>query len=217
MLPGTPPTTLLGTATGGGASSSFIILTLVGILLGVRSSPFVISLMTFTTLAAGAAGACGAGVVVAFLETCCCLGSTSVNHNGIRIRKLRNPHCSSNEISFANVLRLRCPLLASSRLSSNRAFSPPRKQRRQRLRTLYLRLILRAQQLHAYSCAFLRPRAIRIAHINEQTACQSGKLLSSYFILRRRRSIRCISGHFRAVPQSGQAGSHLALLSRVAG
>src|SRR5579872_7500111 len=63
--PGTPPTTPAEAMTGGGASSSLIISTFLGILVGVRSSPFTMSvcttLTTFTTAAAGGGGGGGGG------------------------------------------------------------------------------------------------------------------------------------------------------------
>ena len=57
--PGTPPTTPPVTFNDGGASSSLIIWTLFGILSGVRSFPFMMSLVGFTTLAVGDAGGRG--------------------------------------------------------------------------------------------------------------------------------------------------------------
>ena len=49
--PGTPPTTPADAMAGGGASSSLIICTFLGILVGVRSSPLTISVwICFTTL-----------------------------------------------------------------------------------------------------------------------------------------------------------------------
>src|ERR671938_577727 len=60
--PGTPPTTPVVAATGGGASSSLIICTFLGIFVGVRSSPFTISVwICFTTLTGAAAGGGGGG------------------------------------------------------------------------------------------------------------------------------------------------------------
>ncbi len=60
--PGTPPTTPVEAMTGGGASSSLIIWTFLGILVGVRSSPLTISVwMTFTILTGAAAGGGGGG------------------------------------------------------------------------------------------------------------------------------------------------------------
>src|SRR5260370_40128997 len=90
--PGTPPTTPPVVATGGGASSSLIIWTFDGILLGVRSRPFAILLVTFTTFGMGgvdaAGGGGGGGGGGASRKTRkCCLGSKWVNHNGRQSRR----------------------------------------------------------------------------------------------------------------------------------
>src|SRR5258708_21600517 len=86
--PGPPPTTPPIVATGGGASSSLIIRTFDGILLGVRSLPFAILLVTFTTFAADGVDAAGGGGGAASTRLRnCCLGSTSVAHNGSTSRR----------------------------------------------------------------------------------------------------------------------------------
>src|ERR1051326_6220878 len=58
--PGTPPTTP-ATLVDGGASSSLMMATFCGILVGVRSSPLMMSLWTLTTLIGAAAGGGGGG------------------------------------------------------------------------------------------------------------------------------------------------------------
>src|SRR5258708_8495425 len=126
--PGTPPTTPPIVATGGGASSSLIIWTFDGILLGVRSLPFAILLVTFTTFAAdgvdaaGGGGGGGGGGASRRLSNCC-LGSTSVNHNGSKSRRPIRNNCKTNERRVDHVLLLRCAPLESSRLTSNRTLS----------------------------------------------------------------------------------------------
>jgi len=78
--PATPPTdSAYNTALGGGASSSLIILMTCGILLGVRSSPFTISLMRLTcSIWGGAGGGGGGGGGGATRKPrSCCLGSAS--------------------------------------------------------------------------------------------------------------------------------------------
>src|SRR6266481_6558892 len=126
--PGTPPTTPPVIATGGGASSSLIIWTLDGILLGVRSRPYAILLVTFTTFAAdgvdaaGGGGGGGGGGASRRVSNCC-LGSTSVNHNGSKSRRPIRNNCKTNEKIVDHVLLLRCATLESSRLSSNRTWS----------------------------------------------------------------------------------------------
>src|SRR5260370_6607783 len=126
--PGTPPTTPPVVATGGGASSSLIIWTFAGILLGVRSRPFSMLVVTFTTFGAGgleaaAGGGGGGGGGAARRVTNCSFGNTSVNHNGSKSRKAMKKICKANERPVAQVLLLRCPMVESSRLSSNRAMS----------------------------------------------------------------------------------------------
>src|SRR5467141_1532231 len=126
--PVTPPTTPPFVATGGGASSSLIIWTFDGILLGVRSHPFAILLVTFTTFAAdgvdaaGGGGGGGGGGASRKVSNCC-LGSTSVNHNGSKSKRPIRNNCKTNERRVARVLLLRCATPESSRLSSNRTLS----------------------------------------------------------------------------------------------
>src|SRR6266481_4346897 len=123
--PGTPPTTPPVVAIGGGASSSLIIWTLDGILLGVRSRPYAILLVTFTTFAAdgvdatGGGGGGGGGGASRRVSNCC-LGSTSVNHNGSKSRRPIRNNCKTNERRGAPVLRCGCATLGSSALTSNR-------------------------------------------------------------------------------------------------
>src|SRR6266478_4477148 len=123
--PGTPPTTPPVVTTGGGASSSLIIWTFAGILLGVRSRPFAMLLVTFTTFAAdgvdaaGGGGGGGGGGASRKMSNCC-LGSTSVNHNGSKRRRPIRKNCKTNESRVDHVLLFRCATLESSRLSSNR-------------------------------------------------------------------------------------------------
>src|SRR5260370_5479072 len=126
--PGTPPTTPPVIATGGGASSSLIIWTLDGILLGVRSRPFAILLVTFTTFAAdgvdaAGGGGGGGGGGASRRVTNCCLGSTSVNHNGSKSRRPIRNNCKTNDRRVDHVLLLRCATLESSRVTSNRTLS----------------------------------------------------------------------------------------------
>src|ERR1700746_1415280 len=128
MPPGTPPTTPPAVTSGGGASSSLIIWTFAGILLGVRSRPFAMLLVTFTTFGVGgvdaAGGGGGGGGGGAFRKTSNCgLGSTSVNHNGSKSRRPIRDNCKTNEIRVGHVLLLRCAALESSRMSSNRTLS----------------------------------------------------------------------------------------------
>src|ERR1700756_52799 len=124
--PGTPPTTP-PVIVGGGTSSSLIIWTFAGILLGARSRPYAMLLATFTTLgrdavdAAGGGGGGGGGGTISKV-TNCSLGSTSVNHNGSKSKKPITRHCKINEKTVDHVLLLR-PTVESSKLSSNRAFS----------------------------------------------------------------------------------------------
>src|SRR5215467_77804 len=85
--PSTPPTTPPTTPVlGGGASSSVIIETFLGILLGVRSSPFTISLTrgtVFTTGAGGGGGGGGGGgATIAAISNR--VGRPSVMINGIK-------------------------------------------------------------------------------------------------------------------------------------
>src|SRR4029077_4079050 len=123
--PGTPPTTPPVIATGGGASSSLIIWTLDGIRLGVRSRPFAILLVNFTTFAAdgvdaaGGGGGGGGGGASSRVSNCC-FGSTSVNHNGSKIRRPIRNNSKTSDRTVAHVLLLRCAALESSRLASNR-------------------------------------------------------------------------------------------------
>src|SRR5438874_9143905 len=77
--PGTPPATPPIIPVEGGASSSLIIFTFSGILVGVRRAPFSISvsiLVTFTTAAGGGGGGGGGGATKKVVIIC--EGSASV-------------------------------------------------------------------------------------------------------------------------------------------
>src|SRR4051812_36210309 len=84
--PGTPPTTPVAII-GGGASSSLIIWTLSGILVGVRNWPLIMSVCTCFTTCTGAAagggggGGGGGGATSSVADNA--FGSASVNNNGI--------------------------------------------------------------------------------------------------------------------------------------
>src|SRR5215467_1706875 len=99
--PGTPPTTPPAAIVGGGVSSSLIICTFSGILVGVRSCPFMMSLCTvFTTLtgaAAGGGGGGGGGGGATKKVINCCLGRASVNRSGINTRIITRNICKMND------------------------------------------------------------------------------------------------------------------------
>src|SRR5260370_33796433 len=84
-------------------------------------------LVTFTTFGDGvdaAGGGGGGGGGGASRKTSnCCLGSTSVNHNGSKSSRPITSNCKTNEITVGHVRRLRCAALESSRMSSNRTLS----------------------------------------------------------------------------------------------
>src|SRR5271157_4538145 len=99
MPPGTPPGTPPAPRSGG-ASSSLIIWTLLGILVGWRNSPLTISLCIFTTLiaaAAGGGGGGGGGGGATRKVINCVLGNASVYIRGIRIRMQMRKTCRANE------------------------------------------------------------------------------------------------------------------------
>src|SRR5258708_8236231 len=80
--------------------------------------------VTFTTFGAGGLeAAAGGGGGATRRVTNCSFGNTSVNHNGSKSRKAMKKICKANERPVAQVLLLRCPMVESSRLSSNRAMS----------------------------------------------------------------------------------------------
>jgi hypothetical protein len=84
--------------------------------------------VTFTTFTAGgldAAGGGGGGGGGGAIKkvTNCSFGNTSVNHSGSKSRKAMKKICKANESPVAQVLLLRCPMVESSRLSSNRGLS----------------------------------------------------------------------------------------------
>src|SRR5215469_4666674 len=98
--PGTPPTTPPADMSGGGASSSLIICTFSGILVGVRSWPLMRSLctclITRTGAAAGGGGGGGGGGATRNVINCV-FGSASVKINGIRTRTPTKTTCRTNE------------------------------------------------------------------------------------------------------------------------
>src|SRR5579863_9075224 len=116
--PGTPPTT--PEVIGGGASSSLIISTFLGILVGVRSCPFTMSVctcLTICTSAGGGGGGGGGGATSAIIN--CALGKASVNSSGIRTMKPIIPTCTKKEnIVVAPLLVFNFPP-DSIKLSSN--------------------------------------------------------------------------------------------------
>src|SRR6476661_7398476 len=96
--PGTPPITPPTTPDiGGGASSSLIISTFLGILVGVRSWLLTTSvsttLMTLTGAAGGGGGGGGGGAARNVMVIA--LGSASVNISGIRIMMMMIPTCKT--------------------------------------------------------------------------------------------------------------------------
>src|SRR5256885_16126670 len=102
--PGTPPTTPAEAITGGGASSSLIIFTLLGILVGVRSSPFTMSVwICFTTLTGAAAGGGGGGGGggATSMNIVVPLGSASANIPGIRTMTPHILNCNTYETKVA--------------------------------------------------------------------------------------------------------------------
>src|SRR5579863_16669 len=122
MPPGTPPTTPPPAADGGGATSSLIISTLVGILLGVRSAPVESTSVsscrtTFCTAAAGGGGGGGGGGATRNVSNCA-LGRSSVNSNGIISIRPTATQLKTKDVVVAKALRLRV-LPKSSRLSEN--------------------------------------------------------------------------------------------------
>src|SRR5450432_2306658 len=116
--PGTPPTT--PDIIGGGASSSLIISTFLGILVGVRSCPFTMSVCTcrtWTTAAGGGGGGGGGGATSAVFRNI--LGNASVNNKGSNTMNPMIPNCTRKEnIVVAFLLSLSLPP-DSIRLSSN--------------------------------------------------------------------------------------------------
>src|SRR5256714_10626070 len=98
--PGTPPTTPAEAMAGGGASSSLIICTFFGILVGVRSSPLTISVwICFTTLTGAAAGGGGGGGGggATSMNIVVPLGKAFLEINGIRIMTPTIMTCNINE------------------------------------------------------------------------------------------------------------------------
>src|SRR6202047_3608104 len=123
--PGTPPTTPAIEVTGGGASSSLIICTFSGILVGVRSWLLMILVCTCFTILTGAAaggggGGGGGGATKNVIN--CVLGRASVNSRGIRTNTPTRMASRTNE---RNVQTPRFVLSLppdSIRLSSNISF-----------------------------------------------------------------------------------------------
>src|ERR1051326_3641696 len=108
--PGTPPTTPPVAIIGGGASSSLIISTFCGILVGVRSWPVLsmsvsICLTTFTGCAAAGGGGGGGGGGATRKVSNWALGSSSVNSRGTISIKPTATQLKINDSVVANVLR----------------------------------------------------------------------------------------------------------------
>src|SRR5579883_1790274 len=122
-----PPTTPPVDISGGGASSSLIICTFCGILVGVRSWPLIRSLCTclttFTGAAAGGGGGGGGGGGATRKVINCCLGSASVKMSGSSTSTPTSAACKTNEIVVVlpRLVFSRPP--DSIRLSSNIGFS----------------------------------------------------------------------------------------------
>src|SRR5215470_12140347 len=98
--PGTPPTTPPTTPVlGGGASSSVIIETFLGILLGVRSAPSTISLTraTCSILGAGGGGGGGGGGGAIMAAINIRVGRPSVIINGIKTATPTTRACTRND------------------------------------------------------------------------------------------------------------------------
>src|SRR5271166_3530393 len=113
MPPGTPPTTPPPPGIGGGASSSLIICTFCGILVGVRSWPpesksLSICFMILAACCAGGGGGGGGGGAIKKVSNCD-LGSSWVKYNGNRRRTPINKHCKKNDARVAKVCRPFCP------------------------------------------------------------------------------------------------------------
>src|SRR5438067_4094281 len=126
--PGTPPTTPPVAIAGGGASSSLIIWTFSGILVGVRSWPLTISvctvLTTFTGAAAGGGGGGGGGGGATRKVINCCLGRASVNKSGIRTKSPTRNTCSTMESAVVTPRFVFSLPPDSRRLSSNIGYLP---------------------------------------------------------------------------------------------
>src|SRR5438270_12941558 len=125
--PGTQPITPADAIAGGGASSSLMILTLLGILVGVRSSPFTMSVwICFTTLTGAAAGGGGGGGGggATSMNIVVPLGKASVKINGIRIMTPTIMTCNMNETMEVHPRLVFSLPPDSIRLSSNMRFSP---------------------------------------------------------------------------------------------
>src|SRR5215472_1494458 len=120
--PGTPPTTPVEAMAGGGASSSLIIWTFFGILVGVRSSPFTISVSIcftiFTGAAAGGGGGGGGGGATRNVINCV-LGKASVKISGMSTITPIIMTCSANETSDVHPRLVLSLPPDSIRLSSN--------------------------------------------------------------------------------------------------
>src|SRR5580704_1354642 len=125
--PGTPPTTPAPAISGGGASSSLIIWTFCGILVGVRSWPFTrslwICLTTLTGVAAGGGGGGGGGGGATRKVMSCCFGSASVKISGNSTSTPTSSACTMNEIVVVAPRFVFSRPPDSIRLSSNIGFS----------------------------------------------------------------------------------------------
>src|SRR5476649_1012385 len=128
--PGTPPATPPTTPDeGAGWSSSLIILMILGILLGVRSSLFTTSVVRgtcFTTAAAGGGGGGGGGGGATRNELSWCSGNASVINNGSRIIKPIMTSSTMNEIVVVVFWLVRIFPPDSIKLSSTSLLSNPR-------------------------------------------------------------------------------------------
>src|ERR1700722_14891000 len=125
--PGTPPTTPVEAIVGGGASSSLIISIFLGILVGVRNSPFTMSVWTtftiFTTAAGGGGGGGGGGGATRNVINRV-RGRASVKISGTRIM---TPMIMNSMMNAKSDVRPRLVFSLfpdSMRLSSNINFSP---------------------------------------------------------------------------------------------
>src|SRR6266853_418108 len=119
--PGTPPTTPPVTPVFGGTSSSVIILTCFGILVGARRAPSTISLTLCTCWICGAAGGGGGGGGGGATSqvVSCPLGSASVKIKGSSTKNPTSPSCTSVEIKPVHFWLVLILPPDSIRLSSN--------------------------------------------------------------------------------------------------
>src|SRR5215471_11560327 len=127
--PGTPPTTPpIEAAAGGGASSSLMIFTFSGILVGVRSWPLTISLCTScttcgTAAAGGGGGGGGGGGATSTVDISACIGSASSTISGYSssAQTITASMMKASVVVLPRLVFRRCA--DSKRLSSNIALS----------------------------------------------------------------------------------------------